>query len=247
MTDTTPVTNAAKTVLDIDAANQHVTERAKLPRVAIPAEMRALIEQYETLSPRLYQIANYFKTATTDGLPFVFDSAKVSFKAPIKYPWNVLAAAANYKAHAEGIASTGAGAAPQPSAPTTPAAPPPAGFDASAGRFRERLDSRGAPIDVPHRAMVQARQIYVYANAHVLGWHAGGAELAERAMTSLRRDFEQTSAGETSFAFSICGVCVKVANSRKSAITGRGRSSAWRRFSGSVGPATRPPYRSAAR
>ena len=120
-------------VLDLDAANQHVTERAKLTRVGMPGEMRALIEQYQTLSPRLYQIANYFKTATTDGLPFAFDGAKVSFKAPIKYPWNVLAAAANYKAHAEGMGSVGAsgatpgagagagaGAGVAPDAPTLP-------------------------------------------------------------------------------------------------------------------------------
>ena len=79
------------------------------------------------------------------------------------------------------------------------------GFDASAGRFRERLDERGAPIDVPHRAMVQARQIYVYSHAYLLGWHDRGAELAERAMTSLRRDCSHESAGEASFAFSIDG------------------------------------------
>jgi mannose/cellobiose epimerase-like protein (N-acyl-D-glucosamine 2-epimerase family) len=79
------------------------------------------------------------------------------------------------------------------------------GFDATAGRFRERLDGRGAPIDVPHRAMVQARQIYVYSHAYLLGWHDGGAELAERAMTSLRRDFANESASEASFGFSIDG------------------------------------------
>src|SRR5262245_47121422 len=109
--------------------------------------MRALIEQYETLSPRLYQIANYFKSATTDGLPFAFDVAKVSFKAPIKYPWNVLAAAANYKAHAEGMGNPGAKpaapSAPAPSAPAAGAAPP-AGFDATAA---ERIvPSRDAPV-----------------------------------------------------------------------------------------------------
>jgi mannose/cellobiose epimerase-like protein (N-acyl-D-glucosamine 2-epimerase family) len=79
------------------------------------------------------------------------------------------------------------------------------GFDTAAGRFRERLDSRGAPLDVPHRAMVQARQIYVFANAHLLGWHDGGASLAEQAMATLRRDFAEESAGETSFAFTIDG------------------------------------------
>ncbi|HEX7981800.1 MAG TPA: AGE family epimerase/isomerase [Gemmatimonadaceae bacterium] len=79
------------------------------------------------------------------------------------------------------------------------------GFDAAAGRFRERLDGRGAPLDVPHRAMVQARQIYVYSQAYLLGWHDGGAALAERAMVALRRDFAQESGGEASFAYSIDG------------------------------------------
>jgi mannose/cellobiose epimerase-like protein (N-acyl-D-glucosamine 2-epimerase family) len=79
------------------------------------------------------------------------------------------------------------------------------GFDARAERFRERLDGRGAPLDVPHRAMVQARQIYVYSHAHLLGWHDGGAELADTAMASLERDFAHESAGETCFAYSIDG------------------------------------------
>ena len=79
------------------------------------------------------------------------------------------------------------------------------GFDAAAGRFRERLDERGAPLDVPHRAMVQARQIYVYSQAHQLGWHEGGAELAVRAMVSLQRDFARDADGMTSFAYSIDG------------------------------------------
>jgi mannose-6-phosphate isomerase len=79
------------------------------------------------------------------------------------------------------------------------------GFDAAAGRFRERLDNQGAPLDVPHRAMVQARQIYVYSHAHLLGWHDGGAQLAVRAMASLQRDFAHDAGGETSFAFSIDG------------------------------------------
>jgi len=77
------------------------------------------------------------------------------------------------------------------------------GFDAAAGRFRERLDATGAPVDVPHRAMVQARQIYVFAHAHQLGWFDEGGRLAEQAMASLRRDFAEASAGEASFAFSI--------------------------------------------
>jgi mannose-6-phosphate isomerase len=78
-----------------------------------------------------------------------------------------------------------------------------AGFDAAAGRFRERLDRTGAPVDVPHRAMVQARQIYVFAHACHLGWFADGGRLAEVAMASLLRDFGDVSGGEASFAFSV--------------------------------------------
>jgi mannose/cellobiose epimerase-like protein (N-acyl-D-glucosamine 2-epimerase family) len=77
-----------------------------------------------------------------------------------------------------------------------------AGFDADAGRFRERLDAAARPVDMPHRAMVQARQIYVYAHATTLGWFDGGA-LAERAMAGLLRDFCDENADMASFAFSI--------------------------------------------
>jgi mannose-6-phosphate isomerase len=79
------------------------------------------------------------------------------------------------------------------------------GFDATAGRFRERLDRDAAPLDVPHRAMVQARQIYVFSHAYRLGWFSEGRALAERAMISLLRDFGDVSDREASFAFSIDG------------------------------------------
>ena len=77
------------------------------------------------------------------------------------------------------------------------------GFDASAGRFRERLSWTGAPVDVPHRAMVQARQIYVFSHACHLGWFPDGGRLAEIAMASLLRDFCDETKGAASFAFSI--------------------------------------------
>lgn len=79
------------------------------------------------------------------------------------------------------------------------------GFDVAAGRFRERLDWTGAPVDGPHRSMVQARQIYVFAHACQLGWFAEGGRLAEVAMASLLRDFGDVSAREASFAFSVDG------------------------------------------
>jgi 2-keto-4-pentenoate hydratase/2-oxohepta-3-ene-1,7-dioic acid hydratase in catechol pathway len=97
-------------VVDIARANAYLVRRARLPPMTLPTEMRGLIEQYETASRRLYQIANYLKTENgTAGLPFAYDFKKVSIKAPIKYPWNLLNLAANYKAHAEGMGGASAG------------------------------------------------------------------------------------------------------------------------------------------
>ncbi len=77
------------------------------------------------------------------------------------------------------------------------------GFDAKCGRFVERLDSGARPLAVPYRAMVQARQIYVYAHAEALGWHPEGGRLAEAAMSTLLRDYLDTDGTTASFAFSI--------------------------------------------
>ena len=77
------------------------------------------------------------------------------------------------------------------------------GFDRETGRFHERLDLAGRPLAVPHRAMVQARQVFVYAQAARLGWFADGGEMAERAMHGLLGTFAETSGDLTSFAFSI--------------------------------------------
>src|SRR5262249_23202543 len=86
-------------VLDIAAANDSMTKAARLPPVRVPADMRELIENYDRLRPRLYQIANYYQTAEVDPT-FPFGAESVSVKAPIKYPYNLLAIAANYKLHA---------------------------------------------------------------------------------------------------------------------------------------------------
>jgi 2-keto-4-pentenoate hydratase/2-oxohepta-3-ene-1,7-dioic acid hydratase in catechol pathway len=132
-------------VLDLAGANRHVSERATLPALPIPTEMKALIEQYATVAPRLYQIANFFASQPTAGLPFAFDVTAVSVKAPIKYPWNLMAASANYKAHAQGMGAAGAGGTPTPPpAASAPPRPPAAGFDASAA---DRIvPDRDAPI-----------------------------------------------------------------------------------------------------
>ena len=132
-------------VLDLAAANEHVAREAKLPAMTLPAEMKALIEQYATASKRLYQIANYFGANPPGTQPLAFDAGKVAYKAPIKYPWNLVAASANYKAHAEGMGEAGVGkpAAPAPNA--EPArAPAPGGFDASAAS--RIVPDRDAPV-----------------------------------------------------------------------------------------------------
>ena len=77
------------------------------------------------------------------------------------------------------------------------------GFDPARALFHERLDPSGQPLAVPHRAMVQARQIYVFAHASVLGLAPGGAELASAAMTSLRTHFGREGDDGLSFAYSI--------------------------------------------
>ena len=88
-------------ILDIEAANTVIVQALDLRGgPAMPRDMRTLIEHYAELAPSLYRIANYFKEVKTDGASFAFDVQKTAIKAPIKYPYNLLAAAANYKLHA---------------------------------------------------------------------------------------------------------------------------------------------------
>src|SRR5215468_3105610 len=87
-------------VLEIAGASAALAKTAGLTAVTIPNEMRELIENYDRVKPRLYQIANYYKTPRPGGASFTFDVGKVAIKAPIKYPYNILAIAANYKLHA---------------------------------------------------------------------------------------------------------------------------------------------------
>jgi len=97
-------------VLDIAGANDALAKSAGLAGVRIPGEMRELIEAYDRVKPRLYQIANHYKNgAAAPG--FSFDVSQVSIKAPIKYPYNLLAAAANYRSHAAEMFGRGDGRA----------------------------------------------------------------------------------------------------------------------------------------
>ena len=126
-------------LVDIQAANTYVAQKAGLPALSMPGDMLKLIEEYARVSPRLYQIANYLKTDTVDSLAFAFDVDTVTFKPPIIYPSNFLNIAANYRAHAEGM---GAGSAPRGEGPGQGGGR--AGFNASAAS--QIVPDRDGPI-----------------------------------------------------------------------------------------------------
>jgi 2,4-didehydro-3-deoxy-L-rhamnonate hydrolase len=94
-------------LIDIAAANAALARSGDAAARTIPGEMRELIEQYDRVSPRLYQIANAFKAGVLNR-GAIADLAGASIKAPIMYPWNLLNLAANYRAHAEGMGGAGA-------------------------------------------------------------------------------------------------------------------------------------------
>ncbi|EAB6718169.1 hypothetical protein DUP91_28030, partial [Salmonella enterica subsp. enterica] len=60
------------------------------------------------------------------------------------------------------------------------------GFDPWLGNFQERTDLNGKPIEIAQRrTMSQARQIYVFSHADLLGWHIAGGALALKATEAL--------------------------------------------------------------
>lgn len=131
-------------ILNISGASEHLVAEAQASPMALPNEMRALIEEYETVSPRLYQIANYFGENGTDGHAFAYDVGSVTIQAPIQYPWNVLAAAANYRAHAEGMSDAGGGDEDDEPEEEPSGGRRRGGFDAS--RIADIVPERDAPV-----------------------------------------------------------------------------------------------------
>jgi 2-keto-4-pentenoate hydratase/2-oxohepta-3-ene-1,7-dioic acid hydratase in catechol pathway len=125
-------------ILDVAAASTFLVSEEQLPSVVLPVEMRTLIEEYATVKGRLYQIANYFSDEGADVRDFAYDIESISIEAPIKYPWNIVAAAANYKAHATGMAAEENEAGGQANAPRR------GGFDAS--RVADIVPERDAPV-----------------------------------------------------------------------------------------------------
>jgi mannose/cellobiose epimerase-like protein (N-acyl-D-glucosamine 2-epimerase family) len=71
-----------------------------------------------------------------------------------------------------------------------------AGFDETAQAFHERLMFSGEPMkETPRRLMVQARQIVVYARAHLAQWSPGGRLLASRAFENACRRYRSQDEG----------------------------------------------------
>jgi len=86
-------------LVDLRQANAYIEEQAGLNEVRIPRSMLRLIERQAELKPRLFQIAN-FVSDQLDEVSFVYNLSEITLHAPIKYPYNLLAAGQNYRAHA---------------------------------------------------------------------------------------------------------------------------------------------------
>jgi len=86
-------------LVDLEHANEYLVAEADVAPVELPKDMKTLIEQSGVTKPRLFQIANFLQSRV-DELGFAFRPAEVTLRAPIKYPWNLLAAGLNYRAHA---------------------------------------------------------------------------------------------------------------------------------------------------
>ena len=70
------------------------------------------------------------------------------------------------------------------------------GFDSTRGSFVERLTFEGAPLRLaPRRAMVQARQIYVFSHAALLGWRPEGKAAALEAAHRLIDRYHRADGG----------------------------------------------------
>jgi 2-keto-4-pentenoate hydratase/2-oxohepta-3-ene-1,7-dioic acid hydratase in catechol pathway len=88
-------------ILDIEGAQTAVVQELGLRGTPpMPRDMRALVEDYDRIAPQLYRIANRYKDGSADTAPFSFRADRAAILAPIKYPYNILAIAANYKLHA---------------------------------------------------------------------------------------------------------------------------------------------------
>ncbi len=78
-----------------------------------------------------------------------------------------------------------------------------AGFDPRWGGFHERLTYDGTPIEAaPRRLMVQARQIYVYAHADLLGWRPDYDQRVAQTVDTMVKKFLRVD-GKPGFVHSV--------------------------------------------
>lgn len=86
-------------ILELKRANSILQTETGVSHIEFPDSLKTIIEQSNALKPRLFQIANYFgKRNRAHDIGIDPDDAAI--RAPIKYPWNLLAAGQNYRAHA---------------------------------------------------------------------------------------------------------------------------------------------------
>jgi len=91
-------------VFDLERVNTWATGQYRLSNMTMPKTTLELIEQYDRLKTRLYEIANALSMAGQPDFGVSGNDAK--YMAPILYPWNLLAVAVNYRAHGEEMART---------------------------------------------------------------------------------------------------------------------------------------------
>lgn len=108
-------------VIDLAQANAALERReASLPKVQMPADMKALIGRYETgLKNRIYAIVNDVVGAAS-APPYVYEIKSLKVLPPVR-PSIILNAGGNYREHEQGIAAQQQRAAA--AAPATAAAP----------------------------------------------------------------------------------------------------------------------------
>jgi len=90
-------------IVELNAANNNLQLEPGIAKIAMPADMLQLIEQYEYgLKFRLYEIVNHLvNTKQLDGQRpgFIHDAKTVRHLAPIRYPGKILNAAGNFYTH----------------------------------------------------------------------------------------------------------------------------------------------------
>lgn len=78
-----------------------------------------------------------------------------------------------------------------------------AGFDAAHQRFEEQLGLAGRPaLDVPHRLIVQTRQIHTYALVSRKGWYRDADAILKTAYAALIRDYRRPD-GRPGWVFAV--------------------------------------------